>query len=204
MADSPSSAENATVSNGLTDRFLRTWREPRAATRDEIASGSESRLVFYAFAGSVLFSMAAVAAKTLNPTEIIAQARETWVITQIVVGTFFRPLALYGVAAVIGLLCRSAGGTGSYYATRTAVFWTGLVAAPAGVLLTVIGATATGLLGAPAKIGLLGETLGSVVWAALLAPALAEAHGFRTTRGIWLGFVLVLLVAWFLSGLGPA
>jgi hypothetical protein len=190
--------------NGLVDRWSRTWRETRAVVRDEIAAGSESRLVFYALAGSVLFTMAAVAAKTLNPTAVIARDWEQWVITQTVVGTFFRPLALYGVAGIAGLLCRAGGGTGSYYATRTAVFWTGLVAAPIGVALTILGAGATGLLGAPVKVGLLGETLGSVVWAFLLAPALAEAHGFTRTRGIWLVLALILLVAWMLAGLGPA
>jgi hypothetical protein len=190
--------------NGLVDRWRRTWRDTRAVVRNEIETGSESRLIFYALAGSVLFSMAAVAAKTLNPTDLIAQNAEAWVITQIVVGTFIRPLALYGVAAIAGLLCRAGGGTGGYYATRTAVFWTGLVAAPVGVGLTIIGATASGLLGAPDKIGLLGETLGSAVWAYLLAPALAEAHGFRSTRGIWAVLALILLVAWMLAGLGPA
>jgi hypothetical protein len=144
--------------------------------------------------------MAAVAAKTLNPTEIIAQNREQWITTQIVVGTFFRPLALYLVAAVIGALCRAGGGQGSYYATRVAVFWTALVAAPAGVALTIFGAGATGLFGAPVKIGLLGETLGSVVWACLLVPALAEAHGFRSTRGIWAALAATFLVAWMLAG----
>lgn len=189
-------------SNGLYDRIVRTWSAPRAAVLHEIETGSESRLLFYAFAGSVLFSLAALAAKTLNPTEVIARDWDQWVITQTVVGTFFRPLALYGVAAIIGLLCRSAGGGGSYYATRTAVFWTGLVAAPAGVALTVLGATATGLLGAPEKVGLLGETLGSVVWAVLLAPSLAAAHGFASTRGIWAAFGVVLLVTWMLAGIG--
>lgn len=192
----------APTGNGLFDRMLRTWSAPRATVQHEIETGSESRLVFYAFAGSVLFSLAALAAKTLNPTEVIARDWDQWVITQTVVGTFFRPLALYGVAAIIGLLCRTAGGTGSYYATRTAVFWTGLVAAPVGVALTVIGATATGLLGAPEKVGLLGETLGSVVWAALLAPALATAHGFSSTRGIWSALGLVFLVTWMLAGIG--
>ena len=194
--------QTAAVGNGLYDRAVRTWSAPRAAVLHEIETGSESRLVFYAFASSVLFTLAAVAAKTLNPTETIAQAWETWVITQVVVGTFFRPLALYGVAGIIGLLCRAGGGTGSYYATRVAVFWTALVAAPAGVALTVLGGGATGLLGAPEKIGLLGETLGSVVWAVLLVPALAVAHGFASTRGIWAAFGLVLLVTWMLAGIG--
>lgn len=186
---------------GLVDRFRRTWRDPRGAVRLELETASESRLLFYAFASSVLFTLAALAAKTLNPTPAIARDYQTWVVTQAVVGTFFRPLALYGVAAVIGLLCRSAGGHGSYQATRTAVFWTGLVAAPAGVALTALGAAATGLFGAPAEVGLLGETLGSVVWAALLAPGLAVAHGFASTRMIWAAFGLVIVVAWMLAGL---
>lgn len=187
--------------NGLVDRVMRTWSAPRAAVAEEIATGSEGRLVFYALASSVVFTLAALAAKTLNPTEIIARSWEAWVTMQVVVGTFFRPLALYGVAGVIGLLCRAGGGSGSYYATRVAVFWTALVAAPAGLVLTMLGAAASGLLGAPALVGLAGQTLGSVLWAILLVPALAVAHGFASTRGLWAALGVVLLAVWMLSGL---
>lgn len=193
---------DAAAANGLYDRAARTWLAPRAAVLDEVRSGSESRLVFYAFASSVLFTMAAVSAKTLNPTATIAQAWEAWVTTQVVVGTFFRPLALYGVAAVIGLLCRSGGGGGSYYATRVAVFWTALVAAPVGLVLTALGAALSGVLGAPDAVGLLGQTAGSALWAVLLVPALAAVHGFASTRWLWAALGVVVLVALMAAGMG--
>lgn len=155
--------------------------------RDEIETGSEGRLVFYAMASSFVFTLASVAARALNPTAAVAGSWDAWVTTQVVVGTFFRPLALYAVAGLIGLLCRLAGGRGSHYETRVAVFWTALVAAPAGLVLTVLGEGATGLAGAPAMVGQVMHGLGSVLWAVLLVPGLAVAHGFRTTLWLWLG-----------------
>lgn len=180
---------------GLVDRFWQTWRAPRAAVRLEIETGSEGRLVFYAMAGSFVFTLASVAARVLNPTAAVAGSWDAWVTTQVVAGTFFRPLALYGVAGLIGLLCRLAGGRGSHYETRVAVFWTALVAAPAGLVLSVLGEGATGLTGAPTMVGQWLHGLGSVIWAALMVPGLAEAHGFRTTRGLWLGLAGLALVS---------
>jgi hypothetical protein len=180
---------------GLVDRFWHTWHAPRAAVRDEIDTGSEGRLVFYAMASSFVFTLASVAARALNPTAAVAGSWDAWVTTQVVVGTFFRPLALYGVAGLIGLLCRLAGGGGNHYQTRVAVFWTALVAAPAGFVLTVLGEGATGLAGAPSLVGQLLHGLGSVIWAVLLVPALAEAHGFRRTRGLWLALAGLALAS---------
>ena len=190
----------APLSNALTDRALRTWVAPRAAVLDEIASGSEGRLVFYAMAGSVLYSIAAVAAQALHPVPVIAERWQEWLTTQVVAGVFFRPLALYAVAGVIGLLCRVAGGTGSYYDTRVAMFWTALVAAPAGIVLSVLGAGGAALFGAPLWVAHVGQTLGSAVWVVLLLPGLAAAHGFATSRPLWLGVMAVVVVLLFLAG----
>lgn len=187
-------------STGLTDRALRTWIAPRAAVRDEIASGSEGRLVFYAMAGSVLFTMAAMAAQMLNPSGSVAGHWQEWATTQVVAGVFFRPLALYGVAALIALACRLARGQGSYYDTRVAVFWTAFVVAPAGLLLTVLGAGATALAGAPGWVAQTGQTLGSAAWAMLLVPSLAETHGFASSRPLWLVLAGLVLAASAVAG----
>lgn len=190
----------APLSNALTDRALRTWVAPRAAVLDEIASGSEGRLVFYAMAGSVLYTIAAVAAQALHPVPAIAERWEAWLITQVVAGVFFRPLALYAVAGLIGLLCRVAGGTGSYYDTRVAMFWTAFVAAPLGIALSVLGAGGAALFDAPLWVAHLGQTLGSVAWVLLLLPGLAAAHGFETSRPLWLGVLAVVAVLLLMAG----
>jgi len=170
---------------GLVDRMAATWANPRAAVAREIAGAEESRLLFYAFAASLLFTLAAVGAQRLNPAPQVAQDFDQWVTTQVVVGTFVRPLGLYGAAALIGLACRAFGGRGGWRATRAAVFWTALVAAPAGVMLTLIGAAASGPGGAPPLAAALGQAGGSALWAALLAPALAEAQGFRSGLAVF-------------------
>lgn len=186
---------------GLVDRMAATWRSPGAATAREIAAADEARLLFYAIAASALFSLAAVGAQILHPDVALAARFEQWVTTQVVVGTFIRPLGLYGAAALIGLVCRAFGGGGDWRATRTAVFWTGLVAAPAGVMLTVLGAAAAGHGGAPEAAAQAGHAAGSVIWAMLLAPALAQAHGFRSATPLYAGFAALALCIVALAGM---
>lgn len=157
-----------------------TWRAPRAALRAEIAGASEARLMFYALFGSALFTLATVAEQALNPAPGVPEHGARLVVAQMVAGLFFRPLALYGAAAVLGLVCRAAGGRGGWRDTRVATFWSALVAAPAGVALAAAGAALSGVGGAPQAVAAAGASAGSLVWAALLAPSLAEAHGFRS------------------------
>jgi hypothetical protein len=167
---------------GLADRLALTWRRPRAGAALEIASADEARLVFYAVAGSALWTLGAVGAETLAPTAASAGRWADWVTTQVVVGLFFRPLALYAAAGLIGLACRAAGGRGGWRATRTATFWSGLAAEPPAVALALAGAMAAGPLGGAEGLAAAGKAAGGLLWALLLAPALAEAHGFRPAR----------------------
>lgn len=155
---------------GLAGRMAAAWRRPRASVRAELALADEGRLLFFAFAGSVFYSLGRVGALWTGG-EARADFTEA-AATQLVVGTFFRPLALYLAAALIGLICRALGGSGDWRATRAALFWSGLAVAPAGALAMVAGA-------GTAASTTLGDAIGSVLWAVLLAPMLAEAHGFR-------------------------
>jgi hypothetical protein len=173
-------AAAASPGAGLVDRMARTWVAPRAAAAAEIAAASEPRLLFYAFAASLFAVLGAIGAQALNPDPAIAPAFEQWAATTFVVGLFMRPLGLYGAAALIGLVCRRFGGTGGWRDTRAAFFWTALTAAPAAAALEVLGAAATGLAGAGPAAAALGHAAGGVLWAALLAPALAQAHGFAS------------------------
>jgi hypothetical protein len=173
--------------------MARTWADPRGGAADVIASAGEPRLAAYALAGSALSVMATVGAQSLNPAPGPAADMAGWLSAQLVAGLFVRTLALYAVAVLLGLACRAFGGTGSGRPTRAALFWSGLVAAPAAVALTLIGAALTGLAGAPGWAAEGGQALGSLVWAVLLAPALAEAHGFRSARGVYAGFAALAL-----------
>jgi hypothetical protein len=178
---------------GLVDRMARTWRAPRAAVRAEIAGASEARLMFYALFGSALFTLATVAEQALNPAPGVQDHGARLVVAQMVAGLFFRPLALYGAAGLLGFACRAAGGRGSWRDTRVATFWSALVAAPAGVALAAAGAALSGVGGAPQAVAAAGASAGSLVWAALLAPALAEAHGFRSAWTVFGGLAAFAL-----------
>lgn len=176
--------------NGLVDRIARTWVAPRAMVRREVETADEARLLFYVFAGSVLFTLSAVGAQRLDPAARVAQDHDQWVTTQVVVGTFIRPIGMYLAAGVIGGLCRLAGGRGDWRATRAAVFWTALAAAPPALVVAILGAAASGPGGAPDAVAAGARAAGSVLWAALLAPGLAEAHGFRSALPVFGAFAI--------------
>jgi hypothetical protein len=182
---------------GLVDRLARTWIAPRAAARVEIDAANEPRLLFYAFAASILGTLGAIGAQSLNPAPGVAADPDQWMATQVSVGLFVRPIGLYAAAGLIGLVARAVGGTGGWRDTRAAVFWSALAAAPIGAVLAAAGAAMAVYGGAP-QAGPAGAAAGSVVWAAMLAPALAEAHGFRSTLSVFaamFGFAFVVAAA---------
>jgi hypothetical protein len=188
---------------GLVDRLARAWAAPRAAARAEIAAAEESRLLFYAVSGSALFVLGRVGAQWIAPEGPAAADFAGWATAQIGAGLTLRPLSLYLAAGLIGFVCRGFGGAGSWKATRTAVFWTGLAAAPAAAALAVFGA-ALARAGGGWAVGYAGQEIGAVIWGVLLAPALAEAHGFRRSWGVLAGLIaaagLAALAALLLAG----
>lgn len=191
----------ARAPSGLVDRMARTWTSPRAGVRREIETAEESRLLFYAFAASALGVMAAVGGQLLNPSVDVGAQREQWIVTQVVVGLFIRPIGLYAAAGLMGLACRAAGGAGGWRDTRAACFWTALTAAPAAVALAVLSAGAEAYGVAPVGSAAVGLAAGSVLWALLLAPGLAEAHGFRSALPVFAAFAALAAAAGLLGGL---
>ncbi|MGF1657877.1 MAG: YIP1 family protein [Rubrimonas sp.] len=184
---------------GLVDRIAGTFRDPRGGARIEIDAANEPRLLFYAVAASLFHVLGAVGVQILTPDPEAAADFDQWATTQVVIGTFFRPLGLYAAAALIGLVCRAFGGRGGWRDTRAAFFWSGLAAAPAGLALTVAAAGAVAMAGAPAWIGDLGGVAAGLVWAWLLGPGLAEAQGFRSGARVFAVFAALAAGA---AGLG--
>lgn len=178
---------------GLVDRLARTWRAPRAGVAHEIATAGEGRLLGYAVLASALAALGAAGAAAVDPAlhRGLEGERAFYLAGQAVFGAAFRPVGLYAVAALLGLIARALGGGGSWRATRAAVFWTDLAAAPVAVALTLLGAALGAATGASGPT-MAGAALGSLVWAALLAPGLAEAHGFRS---VWKGAAALGAVA---------
>jgi hypothetical protein len=151
-------------------RLARTWADPRGEVRREIAAASEARLFVYALIASLVVTAGTLAAGRIAPSPAIAADPDGWAAATLIGGGLVRPAALYLVAWLLAAICRAFGGAGDGRATRAAVFWTSLAAAPATFALGLTGAA----WGLPALSG-----LGSVAWALILAPALAEAQGFR-------------------------
>lgn len=142
----------------------------------------------WAFGLSVCLILGAVFTEVLSP-KIGGEERAVWFATQIFVGLSFVPLSLYASAALIRLIARAFGGAGGWRETRVALFWSGLITGPAGVLIIA--------LGAAAGAGPAAHSAAGLIWALWLAPMLAEAHGFRKGR-VFAAFAAIAAAAWLL------
>ncbi len=158
---------------GLPGRLVAAWRDPAASWQSEFPAG-EPRLLAYAFGASLFLTVARIGVELAAPTVSQGVEGPAWLAAQVLAGFSFLPLALYGVAALIALLCRALGGGGDWAGTRLAFFWSGFAAGPvafgAQILITLVG------------FGAWASAAGGVVWFWLLVPMLAAAHGFSVLR----------------------
>lgn len=182
----------ASQGQALAYRVLTFWADMRGSMRALMAEApSEGRLLFLAMLSGFVTFLANVAGLWLDPAtaaiapdELIARVAATFVGALV-----FRTLALYGVAGMAGLAMRAAGGGGDWRASRAAVFWSALAAAPVGLAATFAGAL--GPLG-EGWAAIFIQSLASVAHAVALSTCLAEVHGFRR---VWPVFVGVSLAA---------
>ncbi|WP_339949879.1 hypothetical protein [uncultured Albimonas sp.] len=196
---------------GLVGRIAAAWSgRHREVIRADLEAGvSESRLLAYAMGTGLLLLITSLPAVLADRGRDAAASGAGGaalsvgevVTMQVVANLFFLPLFLYGVAALARMLLRLFGGTGGWQATRLAVFWAPLAAAPASLaaaaitsMLAVAGAGALAL-SAP---GALAGAAGLWFWCA----GLAEAHGFRRAWPAFVAIVLVWVVGtiWAASG----
>lgn len=161
---------------GLALRVLGAWGDLRGATRALLdARPSEALLLSFALLSGFLWFLGQVARLWLAPGTG-AMAPDVLigrVAAEFVGAMLFRTLALYGLAALVRLVARAFGGTGTWRDARAAVFWAFLVAAPV-VLVAGLGA-----LVLPEPVRAVAGSLGSVALAVALAHGIAEAEGFR-------------------------
>lgn len=171
---------------GFVARVLTAWIDPRASMRSILASDpGEARVLSFAMlSGALLFVARAIelaAGAAPLPAEVPAEAAFASVfLFQVMVW----PLLLYGLAAVVGLLARAAGGDGGWRDTRAAVCWAAMIQAPIELLFAVFG-VATGLARTGGAFLSLVASLFLVV---ALAYCISEAHGF--TR-VWIVFAIL-------------
>ena len=116
----------------VTSDIAATYRSPRGVMRRLLAQGRrEDRALAILMGGCLLAFVgrwpALQRAATLEPEgppfdAQIAGALFGWI--------FVAPLLLYGLGALAHLVARLAGGQGSFYGARLALFWAFLAAAP--------------------------------------------------------------------------
>lgn len=151
-----------------------SWIAPRRVIRRLLAQGQrEDRALAYLMIACTLIFVSAwptlvrqAAADPSLPFDVrLGGALMAWL--------GMMPLVLYGVAALSHLIARAAGGTGSYYSARLALFWALLAASPVWLAQAAVGAV---LPGTGAKVaGAL--ALGGFLW--LWLPALVETERGR-------------------------
>ena len=173
----------------LASRIIDAWRGPGASFHREKAGGlEERRLIAFGFGAALFLTLGRVMAETVRPELAAEPDRTAWFAATILIGFSFGLLALYGMAAVIRVICRIFGGSGGWAETRLALFWSGLAAGPCIVIGHILGALIEGRS--------LAALLGGVFWAVLFTPMLAAAQGMSAIRiGSFLAVLCVILLA---------
>ncbi|OWU83555.1 hypothetical protein ATO6_16880 [Oceanicola sp. 22II-s10i] len=135
-----------------------TYRGPGGAIRRILSRGvREDRALVVVMAACLLIFVAQLprlarqahmTGEDLNP--LMGASLFAWL--------FIAPLLLYGVGAVVHLLARVAGGRGTFYGARMALFWSLLSSAPVLLLHGLV----AGFIGPGPQLALVGA-----VWLAL-------------------------------------
>ncbi len=115
----------------VTDDILESYRRPRAVIRRKLDAGvREDRALATLFSACALIFVsqwpALSRAAYLEP-EVPLDARMG---VALVASLFVAPLVFYLVAAISHLAARAAGGAGSFFSARMALFWALLAIAP--------------------------------------------------------------------------
>lgn len=172
------------MAEGVVDSILRGWRDPRGAMARRLAGGpDEARALFDLFLACGLGFVASLPAAARRSVALGIEDPLAGAVAAHLFGFLFvAPLMLYGLAALVHLAARAAGGAGSFAAARAALFWGLLLGAPLALGVALAGALGQMATGAPPGpwIGWLAlAAFGFWVW--LLASNLAEAEGFPAT-----------------------
>ncbi len=184
---------------GLIWRVLAAWADLRASMRHELDRGpTEGRLLFYAVLSGLVWFLgraALLAWGPLAPT-LPPEVFRGRIAAELVTSVLFRTLALYLLAAVVGLVSRAFGGGGTWRDSRAALFWAALVAAPAILAAHLFSVLLTGVPGRAAEIA---GMLGGLAFGWVAAQCIAEAQGFSS--GWRVLAVMAALVGAFIGAL---
>lgn len=169
---------------------------------------SEPRALVHLMAACGLYAVASLPAAVRTAADLVVDDPLSGSIAAHLFGYLFvGPLAAYGAAAVVHLIARAFGGTGSFLAARAALFWSLLLGTPIALALALLGvpAEALGSAGLLLSIQLLGYAgLGCWLW--VFAASLAEMEGFEVTgrvaAAVLAAFAGIALVLAALAGGG--
>ncbi len=185
---------------GLTGRVLTAWADMGGSLRWLLARRpSETTLFVFLLISGLMLLLLVIAERVLNPAAGPIEAGGAsglggLVGAGLVVFGLLWPLLLYLLALLGHGLARAFGGTGSGHASRAAMAWAALVAAPVAVVASVAGLFAAPLLPAAAAGAL--RSLGLLAFAYALAHCFAAAHGFaRPWAALAIVAALVLGIA---------
>ncbi|WP_126978586.1 YIP1 family protein [Frigidibacter oleivorans] len=119
----------------VTTDILASWRRPRAVMRRHLAAGvrEDRALGYLMLAMGVIFvaQWPRLSREAFFAPEVPFEARLSGALLAIV---FLAPLFFYALAAVAHLAARAAGGRGSFFGARMALFWALLAVSPAMLL----------------------------------------------------------------------
>ena len=123
--------------------IIRSWRFPRRVMRKHLAAGlREDRALICLFTACLLIFVSQFPA-LMRASE--PESFEARVVGPLFAWLFVAPLFMYILAALSHLLARLAGGQGSWFGARLALFWSMLAAAPlwlaSGFVIEFAGAT---------------------------------------------------------------
>jgi hypothetical protein len=185
--------EQSLRDGGLIWRVLGAWAGLRAAMRAELdRDPSEGRLLFYAMLSGAIWWLGEMLMLRYAPGGGVRVAEAEFLghaSASLGAALFMRTLMLYVMAMVLHAVARALGGGAPLRASRAALFWAALVAAPAMVAAALV---ALLLVDDPRSIGRVADTLGSLAFAWVAAASVAEAQGFAS---IWRGVAVVVIMA---------
>jgi hypothetical protein len=196
------------MAGSLSGAIAYAYRDPRGAMGRILAEGpGEARALAWLLLACLLYWLAGVPRTAEEAAGVPVEDPLTAILAAKLFGLLvLAPLVFYGMAALLHLGARAAGGAGSFAAARAALFWTLLLGAPMALALAALGAVepAVPVLAAVRPTLWLGyAALGWWLW--LLAAALAEAEGFRRARPLAAGFGIgCVLIAAGVAALLPA
>ncbi|MEM1345119.1 MAG: YIP1 family protein [Pseudomonadota bacterium] len=196
-------------------RMRLSYADMRHTTRALIEERpSEARLLFFVLFSDLIFFLARGVQLVVSPSSAAQQSLPLEIGLWLIAVLLIRTLTLYIFSALVCVGGWAFGGTASWQATRTAVFWASLVAAPVGVFGALIGAGfahleplypifAEPLLAWPPLL------IGVVAFVYFLSAGVAEAHRFERTSNVFITFsvmTVVLLVTglWLFARYGQA